>query len=383
MFDNWDTDDGQVPALSVDQQIEALKRVIESVQGFALWLVIALAVVLIAAALIVKFRFPGRMRGFALTATGIVVGCAAGLISVILYMQISRMALQGEINLYFWLIVGLFAYLFAAVLANLFVHLFAKKAFKPVLWGTLALFAAYVVVILCLFPTQEGYEPKNNALYIVLTVVLVAAVLVLAVLFDRKKGSASDTKQLAYAGVCIATAFALSYVKFFSLPMGGSVTLVSMLPIMLYAYMFGAKRGVLVGVIYGLLQCIQSPQIYEPVQVLLDYPIAFGALGLAGIFKGMKGLKGNMLLEFVLGMVVACVGRYVSHVLSGYFVFYSWSVFEAGKELLYSLAYNAFIFVDLALDVLVGAALLSSGAMRRQIASVNPPLAEEKPEQTA
>lgn len=383
MFDNWDTDDGQVPALSVDQQIEALKRVIESVQGFALWLVIALAVVLIAAALIVKFRFPGRMRGFALTATGIVVGCAAGLISVILYMQISRMALQGEINLYFWLIVGLFAYLFAAVLANLFVHLFAKKAFKPVLWGTLALFAAYVVVILCLFPTQEGYEPKNNALYIVLTVVLVAAVLVLAVLFDRKKGSASDTKQLAYAGVCIATAFALSYVKFFSLPMGGSVTLVSMLPIMLYAYMFGAKRGVLVGVIYGLLQCIQSPQIYEPVQVLLDYPIAFGALGLAGIFKGMKGLKGNMLLEFVLGMVVACVGRYVSHVLSGYFVFYSWSVFEAGKELLYSLAYNAFIFVDLALDVLVGAALLSSGAMRRQIASVNPPLAEEKPEHTA
>lgn len=383
MFDNWDTDDGQVPALSVDQQIEALKRVIESVQGFALWLVIALAVVLIAAALIVKFRFPDKMRGFALTATGIVVGCAAGLISVILYMQISRMALQGEINLYFWLIVGLFAYLFAAVLANLFVHLFAKKAFKPVLWGTLALFAAYVVVILCLFPTQEGYEPKNNALYIVLTVVLVAAILVLAVLFDRKKGSASDTKQLAYAGVCIATAFALSYVKFFSLPMGGSVTLVSMLPIMLYAYMFGAKRGVLVGVIYGLLQCIQSPQIYEPVQVLLDYPIAFGALGLAGIFKGMKGLKGNMLLEFVLGMAVACVGRYVSHVLSGYFVFYSWSVFEAGKELLYSLAYNAFIFVDLALDVLVGAALLSSGAMRRQIASVNPPLAEEKPEQTA
>lgn len=383
MFDNWDTDDGQVPALSVDQQIEALKRVIESVQGFALWLVIALAVVLIAAALIVKFRFPGRMRGFALTATGIVVGCAAGLISVILYMQISRMALQGEINLYFWLIVGLFAYLFAAVLANLFVHLFAKKAFKPVLWGTLALFAAYVVVILCLFPTQEGYEPKNNALYIVLTVVLVAAVLVLAVLFDRKKGSASDTKQLAYAGVCIATAFALSYVKFFSLPMGGSVTLVSMLPIMLYAYMFGAKRGVLVGVIYGLLQCIQSPQIYEPVQVLLDYPIAFGTLGLAGIFKGMKGLKGNMLLEFVLGMVVACVGRYVSHVLSGYFVFYSWSVFDAGKELLYSLAYNSFIFVDLALDVLVGAALLSSGAMRRQIASVNPPLAEEQPEQTA
>ena len=104
---------------------------------------------------------------------------------------------------------------------------------------------------------------------------------------------------------------------------------------------------------------------------MLDYPIAFGALGLAGIFKGMKGLKGNMLLEFVLGMIVACVGRYLSHVLSGYFVFYSWSIWE-GKEFLYSLAYNSFIFVDLALDVLVGGALLSSAAMRKQIASVNP-----------
>lgn len=70
-------------------------------------------------------------------------------------------------------------------------------------------------------------------------------------------------------------------------------------------------------------------------------------------------------------MVVACLGRYCAHVLSGYFVFYSWSTFEAGKELLYSLAYNAFIFVDLALDVLVGAALLSSKTMQKQIAAVN------------
>lgn len=208
-------------------------------------------------------------------------------------------------------------------------------------------------------------------MYIILSALLVAVILTLSVLFDRKKGGASPTKQLAYAGVCTATAFALSYVKFFSLPMGGSVTLVSMLPIMLYAYMFGAKKGVMVGVIYGLLQCIQSPQIYEPLQVLLDYPVAFGALGLAGIFKGMKGLRGNMLLEFALGMAVACAGRYFSHVLSGYFVFYSWSIWE-GRELLYSFAYNSFIFVDLALDVLAGGALLASRAMRKQIAAVNP-----------
>ena len=368
MFAGWDS---EVPALSADQQIEALKRIIESVQGFALWVTLALAVILIAVAIFIRFRFPAKLRGYAAVATGVVVGYAVTLIAVILYMQISRMSLKGELDTNFWLWVGLFAYTLVAAIVCTLVKLLKPEAFRYVFWAALALFVAYAVVILCLFPTGEGYEPKNKTLYIILTVVLVAAILVLSVLFDRKKGGASETKQLAYAGVCTATAFALSYVKFFSLPMGGSVTLVSMLPIMLYAYMFGAKKGVLVGVIYGLLQCIQSPQIYEPLQVMLDYPIAFGALGLAGIFKGMKGLKGNMLLEFVLGMIVACVGRYLSHVLSGYFVFYSWSIWE-GKEFLYSLAYNSFIFVDLALDVLVGGALLSSAAMRKQIASVNP-----------
>ncbi len=368
MFDNWDT---EIPALSADQQIEALKRAIESVQGFALWVTLALAAVLIGVAVLMRFKFPAKLRAYAGVAAGVAVGYAVTLISVILYMQISRMSLKGELDVNFWLWVGLAAYALAATVACTLVKLFAPKAFKYVFWAALALFAAYVIVILCLFPTGEGYEPKNKTLYIILSALLVAVILTLSVLFDRKKGGASPTKQLAYAGVCTATAFALSYVKFFSLPMGGSVTLVSMLPIMLYAYMFGAKKGVMVGVIYGLLQCIQSPQIYEPLQVLLDYPVAFGALGLAGIFKGMKGLRGNMLLEFALGMAVACAGRYFSHVLSGYFVFYSWSIWE-GRELLYSFAYNSFIFVDLALDVLAGGALLASRAMRKQIAAVNP-----------
>ena len=367
--------------LSLDE--DTFESLISSIQRFALWTTIALAVLLIITGIIIKFKFSDKFRGFLLLGSGITIGYSITILCIGLFLGISLSVVKDDITPYFYVIVGLIAYMILAVTANVLVKIFAKKAFLPVFWSALIVFIAYIVTILCVFPTDSETQPINGTAFIISSIVLVAAILLLTIFFDRKKGTASPTKQIAYAGVCIATAFALSYVKFFSLPMGGSVTLVSMLPIMLYAYMFGAKRGVLVGVIYGLLQCIQSPQIYEPVQVLLDYPIAFGALGLAGIFKGMKGLKGNMLLEFVLGMVVACVGRYVSHVLSGYFVFYSWSVFEAGKELLYSLAYNAFIFVDLALDVLVGAALLSSGAMRRQIASVNPPLAEEQPEQTA
>ena len=55
MFAGWDS---EVPALSADQQIEALKRIIESVQGFALWVTLALAVILIAVAIFIRFRFP-------------------------------------------------------------------------------------------------------------------------------------------------------------------------------------------------------------------------------------------------------------------------------------------------------------------------------------
>ena len=131
MFSNWDE---EVTALTSDQKIEALKRVIESVQSFALWVTVALAVVLVVAGLVVKFRFPEKMRAFALIAVGIVLGYALTLISVILYMQITRMAWKNEIDTNFWLLVGLFGYALVAVIANLFVALFAKKALKAVFW---------------------------------------------------------------------------------------------------------------------------------------------------------------------------------------------------------------------------------------------------------
>ena len=231
--------------------------------------------------------------------------------------------------------------------------------------------AAYVVVLLCVLPTVgDDYNPQNNAGYYIFSFALIAAIIVLAFLFDRREGAASQTKSLAYAGVCVALSFALSYVKFFSLPMGGSVTLASMLPLMLYAYVFGAKKGVFAGVIYGVLQFIQSPQIYQPMQVLLDYPIAFSAIGLAGIAKNFKFLKGNMIAELVVGMTIAVLFRYAAHVISGYYVFYTWSTMD--NTFLYSVAYNSFTLVDLAIDIVAGVLLLSSKSMRKYVRSINP-----------
>lgn len=358
--------------LSLDK--DTLKTVIEALQSFALVLAIVIAVVLIVAAVIIKFKTPDKLRAYGKFALGTVIGAAVVLSAIILFVQISRMSVKNELDVNFWLIVGFFALIVTLAVVAVIIKLYAPKAFKYYLWSAIAVAVCYGIVLIALLPTisneWEDYTPKNNALMIALTVIVCVAIIALAMIFDRRKGTASPTKQLAYAGICIATSFALSYVKFFSLPLGGSVTLASLLPMMIFSYIFGARKGVLAGVIYGLLQCIQNPQIYQPVQVLLDYPIAFAAIGLAGIGKNMKFLKGNMLLEFIVGACIAVVFRYAAHVISGYFVFYSWSVWD--NALLYSFAYNAFTFVDLAVDIAVGAALFSSPAVRRQFAAVNP-----------
>ena len=83
----------------------------------------------------------------------------------------------------------------------------------------------------------------------------------------------------------VAVSAALSYVKVFSLPQGGSVTAGSMVPVIWFSLRRGPKIGIFACVLYGLVQLMVEPFVYNPVQVLLDYPIAFGALGLAGFFQ--------------------------------------------------------------------------------------------------
>ena len=115
-----------------------------------------------------------------------------------------------------------------------------------------------------------------------------------------------NVRALVYGAVCIAMAFVLSYIKLFSMPLGGSVTLCSMLPLLVYANRFGLKQGLIAGLAYGLLQFIQKPEIYHWAQVVLDYPLAFAALGLAGLSKNLQ-----------LGCVLGVLGRFIFHTVSG------------------------------------------------------------------
>jgi thiamine transporter len=120
------------------------------------------------------------------------------------------------------------------------------------------------------------------------------------------------------------------YLPFFHLPEGGSITIGSMVPLLWFALRRGPRWGVEAGVIYGLVHMVISGDIYYPTQILLDYPMAFGALGLAGIFKDRP----------VFGVGVGMTGRFVCHFISGVIFFgqYAWAGWD---PISYSAVYNA------------------------------------------
>ena len=147
------------------------------------------------------------------------------------------------------------------------------------------------------------------------------------------KQPASPAKALAFSALLAALAVALGAITLFRMPQGGSVTPFSILPLFLAAYYFGVPRGILVGVAVGLLNLLINPFIVHPVQVLLDYPLAFGAVALGGVFRGWG--KKCLIPGYLTG--VFC--RYVFAVLSGAVFFGSYAP-EGFSGLTWSLWYN-------------------------------------------
>lgn len=265
--------------------------------------------------------------------------------------------------------------LLAVILASTLAVFAAKKllpqAFKPTLITcgalSLAAFIAAAVFMGIYFADtlSESYDDVNQIVLYISAAVLIILAIVLAFVCDKgKKGF--DTRSISYAAICIAMSFALSYIKFFSMPQGGSVTFASLLPLMIYSYMFGTKKGVFAGFIYGILQAIQDPWIIHPAQFLLDYPVAFCFIGLAGMFANVKALEKYPQVKFALGAVVASILRYVSHIISGVFAFASWTP-EGMSVWEYSLAYNSFVFIDILIVIVAGVLVFSSKAFNKQI----------------
>jgi len=159
----------------------------------------------------------------------------------------------------------------------------------------------------------------------------------------KESKTTSSTKIIAEVVSFVALATALSYIKVFSLPQGGSVTAGSMVPILWLALRRGAKVGLIAAAVYGLVQLAVEPFIYHPAQVLLDYPIAFGMLGLAGFFQNRP----------FVGVNVGIWGRLLAHFISGVIFFGSYAP-EGMSPVVYSAFYNgSYILPELAISIYI------------------------------
>lgn len=145
-----------------------------------------------------------------------------------------------------------------------------------------------------------------------IAVAVLAALGVMLLLIGRsyKKWTA---KTVAFAALAIALSFVLSCFRLYRMPQGGSVTPGSMLPIMLFAAAFGMGPGLLVGLVYGVLQYFQGGYFLNVWQFLLDYLLAYGALGLAGLARKLPEKWG-----LYAAMILAALGRALSATLAGY-----------------------------------------------------------------
>lgn len=205
------------------------------------------------------------------------------------------------------------------------------------------------------------FEDVTTTGWILIGVLIVCAAALFALSRSRQKWT---TQMLANAAICLALSFVLSYIRLFKLPQGGSVTPASLLPIIAFAYCYGSIPGLVVGVAYGFLQMIQDPFIVGFTQAVLDYPLAFGCIALAGIAKKLPDSYG-----WLVGVALAGLGRFICHVLSGVVFFASYADGTGLSPLVYSASYNSFVFVDIAICAVVIAFPQVRKALKRMTAN--------------
>ena len=177
--------------------------------------------------------------------------------------------------------------------------------------------------------TTYSFTTAGYTLFIVL---LLAALLTACFFTNRDNKQKFSTRQLVFSSVAIALAFVTSNIKLLHLPFGGSITLFSMFFICFIGYLYGLRSGLTAGIAYGLLQMLIDPYVVSVPQLLTDYILAFGALGLAGIFANSK-------YGIIKGYLMGIFGRFVFAVLSGV-IFFGMYAPDGMNPFVYSIAYN-------------------------------------------
>ena len=219
----------------------------------------------------------------------------------------------------------------------------------------------------------------------------------------------TQIKRLTVSAVMLALATVLAAVcaliPFLNLPMGGCITLASMLPIVIVSYMYGIKWGLFTSFTYAIIQIIMDlclgvsgstvmalfmPNsddymgIVAAISILvLDYLVAYTVLGLGGLFRNRFESKGRAL---VLGILVALGLRYLTHVISGYIFYGAWAEWWFSQEslgsfgqkilsifsgkllaLIYSICYNGFYMIpDIIITILVSLPISQLRQIKKQ-----------------
>ncbi len=168
------------------------------------------------------------------------------------------------------------------------------------------------------------------------TAAIVAVLLVMGLVISRSKKSKWTARRLSYAAMCIAIAFVLSCIKLYHAPQGGSTTPAAMLPLIMFALACGPVQGLTVGCAYGLLQLIEEPYVVHPLQLLCDYPLAYGAMALCCLACLIP--EKHSYFRLPVAVVLGYFARLVMAVISGVVFFAEY----AGDQnaFVYSVTYN-------------------------------------------
>ena len=212
-------------------------------------------------------------------------------------------------------------------------------------------------------------------------------------------------RRLTESGMMVALATVISFVCSlipvppFNFPFGGGITIAGMLPVILIAYLYGTRWGLLTGFVYSLIQMLLGHStvagLFLPVEeggmqvwaalliCFIDYILAYTVLGLGGLLrKKMTATK-----ALVLGCVVALAARYLCHIVSGAIFYgalaewfftlegiYEWigravlDTFSGGSlALLYSVVYNGcYMIPEMIITPLVAVLVLRIPVLRKR-----------------
>lgn len=212
----------------------------------------------------------------------------------------------------------------------------------------------------------------------IITIATISVIVIALILIGiYGKNRIANTKSVTYGAICVSLAFTLSFVKI-EMAFGGSITIASMLPLIIYTLIFGWYNGIIIGVIYGLLQFLQAAWFLTPVQFILDYITAFGAVAIVGVFAARPITVKN----FIMGACSFYALRFVSHLLAG-IIFYSTPDMRAAvlpifgdtanlSAFVYSFLYNIIYMLPEALiGIAAGWLILKNKQMAKTINGIN------------